>query len=136
MKTTKGNAFFDGLAASLSPDEYARVESRMCVAAKIADALRQKGMTQRELAALLGKKPSEISRMLTGTMNLTHDTMFDLQRALGIELINVSVQSIREIPRINISVTLKNRPEYSVLPDLPFSRAAFSAGKSGLELLS
>ena len=75
MKTTKGNAFFDGLAASLDTKEYGRVKSRMCVAAKIADTLKRKGMTQKELARLLGKKPSEISRMLTGTMNLTHDTI-------------------------------------------------------------
>lgn len=127
MKTTKGNAFFDDLAASLDTAEYRRVESRMRVAAKIADTLKQKGMTQRELARLLDKKPSEISRMLTGTMNLTHDTMFDLQRVLGIELINVSTPGIREIPRLNLSIELKRGLEYRILPDKPFTRTGFSA---------
>ena len=125
MKTTKGNAFFDGLAASLDTKEYERVKSRMCVAAKIADTLKQKGMTQKELAGLLGKKPSEISRMLTGTMNLTHDTMFDLQRILGIELINVSTPGIREIPHINLSVVLKHGTEYRILPDKALIRTGF-----------
>lgn len=111
MKTTKGNVFFDNLADSLDAAEYARVKSRLCVAVKIADALKQKGMTQRELARLMGKKPSEISRMLTGTMNLTHDTMFDLQQALGIELINVASSGIREVPNINMSVVLKRNSE-------------------------
>lgn len=127
MKTTKGNAFFDDLAASLNTAEYRRVESRMRVAAKIADTLKQKGMTQRELARLLDKKPSEISRMLTGTMNLTHDTMFDLQRVLGIELINVSTPGIREVPQFNLSIALKRGPEYRILPDKPFTRTGFPA---------
>ena len=127
MKTTKGNVFFDNLADSLDAAEYARVKSRMCVAAKIADALKQKGMTQRELARLMGKKPSEISRMLTGTMNLTHDTMFDLQQALGIELINVASSGIREVPDINLSVVLKRNSEYSILPEKDFVRPGFLA---------
>ncbi|WP_294615738.1 helix-turn-helix transcriptional regulator [uncultured Bacteroides sp.] len=127
MKTTKGNVFFDNLADSLDAAEYARVKSRMCVAAKIADALKQKGMTQRELARLMGKKPSEISRMLTGTMNLTHDTMFDLQQALGIELINVASSGIREVPDINLSVVLKRNSEYSILPEKDFVRTGFLA---------
>ena len=127
MKTTKGNVFFDNLADSLDAAEYARVKSRMCVAVKIADALKQKGMTQRELARLMGKKPSEISRMLTGTMNLTHDTMFDLQQALGIELINVTPSGIREVPDINLSVVLKRNSEYSTLPENDFVRTGFLA---------
>lgn len=127
MKTTKGNVFFDNLADSLDAAEYARIKSRMCVAAKIADALKQKGMTQRELARLMGKKPSEISRMFTGTMNLTHDTMFDLQQALGIELINVDSSGIREVPDINLSVVLKRNSEYSTLPEKDFVRTGFLA---------
>lgn len=136
MKTTKGNVFFDNLADSLDAAEYARVKSRMCVAVKIADALKQKGMTQRELARLTGKKPSEISRMLTGTMNLTHDTMFDLQQALGIELINVASSDIREVPDINLSVVLKRNSEYSTLPEKDFVRTGFLAYSGGLKVVS
>lgn len=136
MKTTKGNVFFDNLADSLDAAEYARVKSRMCVAVKIADALKQKGMTQRELARLTGKKPSEISRMLTGTMNLTHDTMFDLQQALGIELINVTPSGIREVPDINLSVVLKRNSEYSTLPEKDFVRTGFLAYSGGLKVVS
>lgn len=136
MKTTKGNVFFENLADSLNAAEYARVKSRMCVAVKIADALKQKGMTQRELARLTGKKPSEISRMLTGTMNLTHDTMFDLQQALGIELINVTPSGIREVPDINLSVVLKRNSEYSTLPEKDFVRTGFLAYSGGLKVVS
>lgn len=136
MKTTKGNAFFDNLADSLDTAEYARVKSRMCVAVKIADALKQKGMTQRELARLMGKKPSEISRMLTGTMNLTHDTMFDLQQALGIELINIASSSIREVPDINLSVVLKRNSEYSTLAEKDFVRTDFLAYSGGVKVVS
>lgn len=136
MKTTKGNAFFDNLADSLDTAEYARVKSRMCVAVKIADALKQKGMTQRELARLMGKKPSEISRMLTGTMNLTHDTMFDLQQALGIELINIASSGIREVPDINLSVVLKRNSEYSTLAEKDFVCTDFLAYSGGVKVVS
>jgi len=136
MKTTKGNAFFDELTASLGTAEYLRIESRMRVAAKIADTLKQKGMTQRDLARLLGKKPSEISRMLTGTMNLTHDTMFDLQRVLDIQLINVSTPDIREIPSRGLSITLKHGSEYHILSEKPLTRTGFPTYRSLVKVQS
>lgn len=60
-------------------------------------------------------------------MNLTHDTMFDLQQALGIELINVASSGIREVPDINLSVVLKRNSEYSTLPEKDFVRTGFLA---------
>ena len=99
MKTTKENAFFEELSASLDSREYERVKSRMRIAEKMADALKEKGLTQKEFAYKLGEKPYEVSRWLTGTMNLTHDTMYDIRSVLGIELMNSDNLHLSLIPR-------------------------------------
>ncbi len=82
------------LLSQIDEKEYEKVNSRMGLAAKISDALAKKGMKQREFAEKLGKKPSEISKWLSGTHNFTHDTLVDIQSILGIELLNLKVDKI------------------------------------------
>lgn len=71
-----------------SKDNYEKVASRMRLAAKIADAIDMSGMSKKEFAARLGKQPSEVSKWLSGTHNFTHDTLFEISRALDINLID------------------------------------------------
>lgn len=73
----------------IDENEYEKVKSRMKLAAKISDTLKEKGLSQKEFAKKMGKKASEISKWLSGTHNFTHDTLVDIQLALHIELINV-----------------------------------------------
>lgn len=44
----------------------------------IQQVMAAKGMTQSELASLLGKKPPQISRWLNGTCNMTLSTLSDI----------------------------------------------------------
>lgn len=76
MVESKNESVLDLLISQGDENEYAKVESRMGIAVKIANALKRKGMTQKELAEKLGKRPSEISEWLTGNHNFTHDTLF------------------------------------------------------------
>jgi transcriptional regulator with XRE-family HTH domain len=89
----------------------------MRIAEKMADALKEKGLTQKEFAYKLGKKPSEVSRWLTGSMNLTHDTMYDIQSVLGIELMNTSSSNIREIPCIKLTLPIHRQKTDKTLCD-------------------
>ena len=57
-------------------------------------------MTQKELAEKLGKRPSEISKWLTGNHNFTHDTLFDIQTILNIRLLDAEMESVNEFIRI------------------------------------
>ena len=66
---------------------YEKVASRMRLAIKIADAIESAGISKKELAAKLGKQPSEISKWLSGTHNFTHDTLFEISQVLNINLI-------------------------------------------------
>lgn len=89
MKTTKKSELLNSLMLQIDENEYEKVKSRMKLAAKISDTLKEKGLSQKEFAKKMGKKASEISKWLSGTHNFTHDTLVDIQLALHIELINV-----------------------------------------------
>jgi ribosome-binding protein aMBF1 (putative translation factor) len=77
--------------------EYKRTEKRMMMAARIDEAKRAKGWKNKDLAKALGKKPSEISKYLSGTHNFTIDTLSDLEEVLGIQLLN-----LKEKPKTQI----------------------------------
>ena len=78
----------DELMAETDEKEYIRTEKRMMIAARIDEAKKTKGWKNKDLAKALGKKPSEISKFLSGTHNFTIDTLSDLEEVLGIQLIN------------------------------------------------
>ncbi|MGL5938453.1 MAG: helix-turn-helix domain-containing protein [Phocaeicola sp.] len=94
MKTTKHNAFWDNLMSEMDEKEYKRTERRMELAAFIYSTIRAKGMSQKDFAKLMGKKPSEISKWLSGTHNLTLDTISDIEDALKIKIIQTEQNSL------------------------------------------
>jgi transcriptional regulator with XRE-family HTH domain len=59
----------------------------MNLAAKIDDVLQSRGFTNAEFAFTMGKKPSEISRWLSGTHNFTTETIWEIERVLNIQLL-------------------------------------------------
>ena len=83
----KKNAIFERCLANVSPEVRMEVRLNMDIANKIADVLQAKNMTQRDLAALLDKRESEISRWLTGTHGFTTKTLARISAALGEEII-------------------------------------------------
>ncbi|MBU2020293.1 MAG: helix-turn-helix transcriptional regulator [Bacteroidetes bacterium] len=56
---------------------------------RINRILKEKGISQKELAESLGKKPSEINKWLKGEHNFTLRSLAKLQAELGEELIHV-----------------------------------------------
>lgn len=66
------------------------ISKRMSLAAKIDDALQEKGLTNQEFAFMMGKKPSEISRWLSGIHNFTTETLWEIERILNIQLLTSS----------------------------------------------
>lgn len=49
----------------------------------IRDILEQRGITQRDLAMLVGKKEAEISRWMSGKFNISHQSQLKIEKALG-----------------------------------------------------
>jgi transcriptional regulator with XRE-family HTH domain len=65
-------------------------DRRMGLAVKIADTLRARGLTNQEFAFMMGKKPSEVSRWLSGTHNFTTETLWQMERVLNVQLLTSS----------------------------------------------
>jgi transcriptional regulator with XRE-family HTH domain len=85
IKTYSSQAIED-LLGEITPQELSSTEKRMLLAASIDDAIKAKGWKKMDFAVSLGKKPSEVSKWLSGTHNFTADTLFNIERVLGINL--------------------------------------------------
>ena len=81
------------LLKNVNEESLNRTKERMIVASKIADELERQGLTQKEFAERMGKSPSEISDWLSGDRNFTIDTLADIKRVLGINLINTQKET-------------------------------------------
>lgn len=109
----KPSASLTRIMRNLDEDKLRRTQERMLIAARIADALNAKGITQKKFAKMMGKSESEISEWLSGDRNFTIDTLSDIKNCLGIELFNTSyiqtsfVSKTDSKRRINKSCTFK-----------------------------
>ncbi|HTG56856.1 MAG TPA: helix-turn-helix transcriptional regulator [Niabella sp.] len=63
------------------------------IVVRINELLHQKGLTQKELAERMNKRPSEISKWLKGNHNLTLKTIAKLEAELGAPIIEVKKAS-------------------------------------------
>lgn len=94
-----------GLLSEITPEEQEKTNKRMLLAARIDKAREKKGWSKKELAAQLGKRPSEISKWLSGTHNFTTDTLFDLERILEARFIHIGEKPKVQIERYYITVS-------------------------------
>ena len=74
----------------MSNDVKAEVDLSFAIVDRIDAILKEKGMTQKELADALGKKESEVSRWMRGTHNFTIRTLSRISNVLGSQIIGVS----------------------------------------------
>jgi transcriptional regulator with XRE-family HTH domain len=85
----KKNLLFEQCLAKVSPEVREEVRLNIDIANRIYDLLKAKKMTQREFAALMGKRESEISRWLTGTHGFTTTTLAKISAVLGEPIVEV-----------------------------------------------
>lgn len=103
------------LQENRSAAEFEKTKKRMLLAAKIADAIKAKGWNNGDLARELDQYDSVISKWLSGTHNFTADTLFDIERVLGIKLINTAEEEQENYTRhYEISVSVKAK---DLMPD-------------------
>ena len=81
--------FREALAAT-PQDLRQQIEWSFHIADEIEDALKAKGMTQKELANRLGTSAAAVSRWLGGGHNFTLSTLAKISTELGVPLISVS----------------------------------------------
>ena len=86
----KPSASLTRIMNNIDEDKLRRTRDRMLVANKISDALKAKGISQKKFSEMTGRSESEVSEWLSGDRNFTIDTLSDIKKYLGIDLLNTS----------------------------------------------
>lgn len=84
--------YFKKLKDKISPEADIFVEKSFDIVDQIHLILKEKGITQRELAKSLGKSESEISKWLSGGHNITLRTITKLEAILESEIITTPLK--------------------------------------------
>lgn len=92
MEFPKNNIISDWLTENGKPEIEKLVEKNMAIAHKIHQMLQERGLKPANLARLLNKKPSEISKWLTGTHTFTTKTITKIETVLGEDIIYIEPQ--------------------------------------------
>jgi len=83
----------------------------MEISATISDILKEKGISQKELADLMQKRESEISKWLSGNHNFTIRSLAKLEEALKTQIVFTKFDR----PNITVQVEIKySEPEIKV----------------------
>jgi ribosome-binding protein aMBF1 (putative translation factor) len=77
------------LQKNKDPKESNRTRTNMLLAYKIIGAIKNKGWNKSKFAEEMKKKPSVVTRWLSGTHNFTSDTLCDIGFVLGINLFDL-----------------------------------------------
>lgn len=78
----------------VNPEIRKSVDLSFQIVDRIHDILETKGLKQKDLAMLLGKKEAEISKWMRGTHNFTIDTLVSIEDALQSPILNVVHQDL------------------------------------------
>lgn len=92
MEFPKNNIISEWIQENGKPEITKLVEKNMAIANKIHELLEKRGLKAADLARMLNKKPSEISKWLTGTHTFTTKTVTKIETVLGEDIIHIEPQ--------------------------------------------
>ena len=87
MKTMKTP--FRGMLAAVPADIQQEVDLEVAISNRINDLMLKRGLTKLEFAQALGKRPSEVTKWLSGQHNFTIRTLSLLSSFFGESLVRV-----------------------------------------------
>ena len=87
MKTTV--QLFDECLATVQNDVKMELDMSFALADKIDMILREKNISQKQVAKKMGKTEAEVSRWLGGTHNFTLRTIAKISDTLGVKLLTI-----------------------------------------------
>ena len=85
--------YFKKALAQTSKASRIFIAKNLDIAEQVYEILDRQGKTQKDLARALEKAESEISRMLSGSQNLTLKTLARMEEALGEDIIMTSLKA-------------------------------------------
>ncbi|MEJ0056622.1 MAG: helix-turn-helix transcriptional regulator [Bacteroidota bacterium] len=98
---------FDKVLANVSVDTKRFVDNSIQIADQIHSILESQGKSQKDLADLMGKSESEISKWLTGTHNFTLRSLSKIEAVLNAKIIITPHQSRRDLKMTGNAVEVK-----------------------------
>ncbi len=85
--------YFDFALSQVSDEAKRFVDNNMKIANQIHSILEKQGKTQKDLAELLGKRESQVSKWLSGMHNFTVKTISRIEDVLKEKIITTPIQS-------------------------------------------
>lgn len=85
----KRSSIVEARRMNVNPLARKKVELSFQIVDRIHEILVAKGLKQKDLASLLGKKEAEISKWMRGTYNFTIDTLVYIEKALDAPILQV-----------------------------------------------
>ena len=86
----KRSSIIEARRAKVSPEVRRSVSLSFLIVDRIHAILEERGLKQKDLANMLGKKESEISKWMRGTHNFTIDTISSIENVLGYPILQVA----------------------------------------------
>lgn len=126
MEFPKNNIIDTWLNENGSPEIAKLVEKNLAIANKIHEMLKERGLKPADLARLLDKKPSEISKWLTGTHTFTTKTITKIETVLNEDIIHIEAQ--KEYIYLKVYANQEEDQE-----ETAFENSEVFATESGLE---
>ena len=77
------------LLADITPEERAEARLSFQISNRLDALMQDKGLSKKQLAEAIGKRPSEITRWLSGEHNFTISTLAKLSSFFGQPIITV-----------------------------------------------
>lgn len=107
----KGLSLAD-LIESITPLQQAQTDSKMIIAAKIADGIANKGWNRGQFLKAMNKDtPSVLTKWLSGTHNFTIDTLVEIERVLDIKLLNTDKAETVTVNRFHVVLSGEDSSE-------------------------
>lgn len=85
----KRSSIIEARRAKVSPEVRRRVDLSFLIVDRIHTILEERGLRQKDLASMLDKNESEISKWMRGTHNFTIETISQIENVLGVHILLV-----------------------------------------------
>ena len=86
----KRSSIIETRRAKVSPEVRRVFNLSFLIVERIHAILEERGLKQKDLANMLGKKESEISKWMRGTHNFTNETISSIENVLGHPILQVT----------------------------------------------
>ena len=90
----KRSSIIEARRAKVSPEVRRSVTLSFLIVDRIHAILEERGPKQKDLANMLGKKESEISKWMRGTHNFTIETISSIENVLGYQILQVAEMKV------------------------------------------